>query len=629
MKIAYGVTWGERKRPRLSVAWTVMVLFALLMSSMSVPQRERMAAEAARLIGVIVRYEPGQAEAAKTAVEDAGGRVGNDLGIIGGFTAEVPDGAIRTISSSRSVFSITPDGSVQLLGLWDDDDPLELDDDLLSPEGESGVLGLGESEQLGLLSRISDAIGATNAWKYGLTGRGVDVAMIDTGVVPVDGLTYPGKVINGPDLSFEGSFPEVRYMDTYGHGTHMAGIIAGRDADADPSRGRWYNRDKFMGVAPDARIVNVKVANNEGATDVSQVIAAIDWVVQHRRDPGMNIRVLNLSFGTDGVQDYQLDPLTYAAEVAWRKGIVVVVAAGNGGFGNQKLNNPAYDPHVIAVGASDNMGTASTRDDTIPEWSSWGDGVRNPDFAVPGKSVISLRAPGSMIDELYPQAVVAERFFKGSGTSQAAAAMSGAAALIIQQRPDITPDQLKRLFVKTADTLPNANAQAQGNGVIDLAEAATTRTPSHWESRQPYPYATGTGSLEASRGSVHVADENGNELTGEQDIFGSPWDGRTWSSDSWNGRTWSGGTWNGNTWSGDSWNGQSWAGRTWSGNTWSGRTWSGNTWSGRTWSGRTWSGRTWSGRTWSGRTWSGVTWSGRTWSGRTWSGRTWSSASWE
>ena len=170
-------------------------------------------------------------------------------------------------------------------------------------------------------------------------GQGVDVALIDSGVAPVQGLTAPGKVINGADLSFEQGADHLRYMDTYGHGTHLAGLIAGRDADWSPS-----NHDSFSGVAPDARIVNVKVANAMGATDVSQVIAAIDWVVQHKNDNGMNIRVLNLSFGTDGVQNYVLDPLTYAAEVAWRKGIVVVAAAGNSQFGNQRAQQPRLRP---------------------------------------------------------------------------------------------------------------------------------------------------------------------------------------------------------------------------------------------------------------------------------------------
>jgi serine protease AprX len=191
----------------------------------------------------------------------------------------------------------------------------------------------------------------------------------------VQGLTGPGKVVNGADLSFEGQLDGFRYLDTFGHGTHMAGIIAGRDDAVVPGR-EGNDNTNFMGIAPDAQILNVKVASSNGATDVSQVLAAIDWVVQHRNDNGMNVRVLNLSFGTDSTQSYVLDPLSYAAEVAWRKGIVVVAAAGNSQFGNNQLNNPAYNPHLLAVGANDTKGTFDTADDVVPDWSERGDGVR-------------------------------------------------------------------------------------------------------------------------------------------------------------------------------------------------------------------------------------------------------------
>jgi serine protease AprX len=174
----------------------------------------------------------------------------------------------------------------------------------------------------------------------------VDVALLDTGVVEVEGLR--GKVVHGPDLSYEADDAALRHKDTYGHGTHLAGIIAGRDSGAyGVDKG---DEDHFLGMAPEARVVSVKLADASGATDVSQVIAGIDWVVQNKNRNGLNIRVLNLSFGTDGVQSYLLDSLTYAVEVAWRKGMVVVVSAGNEGFGSAKLNNPAYDPHVLAGG---------------------------------------------------------------------------------------------------------------------------------------------------------------------------------------------------------------------------------------------------------------------------------------
>src|SRR5204863_415455 len=155
-----------------------------------------------------------------------------------------------------------------------------------------------------------------------------------------------------------------------------------------------------------------------GATDVSQVLAGIDWVVQHRNDNGMNIRVVNLSFGTDSTQSYLLDPLAYAAEVAWLHGIVVVVSAGNTGFGSAQLNDPAYDPYVLAVAADDTKGSDSPDDDAIPDFQTRGNAVRHPDLVAPGKSIVGLRDPGSFIDQAFPAGRLSRtRLFRGCGSS--------------------------------------------------------------------------------------------------------------------------------------------------------------------------------------------------------------------
>jgi serine protease AprX len=444
-----------------------------------------------------------------------------------------------------------------------------------------------------------EVTGAGEYWNNGYTGRGVDVALLDTGVVEVNGLRS-GKVVYGPDLSYEADNPDLRHKDTYGHGTHMAGIIAGRDDFAPIYKG---NENGFLGMAPGSRVVSVKLADATGATDVSQVIAGIDWVVQNKNKNGLNIRVLNLSFGTDGVQSYLLDPLTYAAEVAWRKGIVVVVSAGNEGFGSTKLNNPAYDPHVLAVGGADGAGTYDYADDTIQSWSSRGDGTRNPDLVAPGASLVSLRDPGSTVDTEYPTARVATRFFKGTGTSQAAAVVSGAAALVIQQRPTITPNQVKKLLTDGAQRLWRADAVAQGRGMLDLKFVRDRVTPSAAAAAQPFAFATGTGSLEASRGSIHQLNQAGAVLAGETDAFGGAWDGRRWSGEAWTGVTWTGGAWSGTAFTGGAWNGQVWSGRRWSSGSWTGRRWSGSAWTAGTWTGRMWTGSTWSGRRWSGGGW--------------------------
>ncbi|MGA3058498.1 MAG: S8 family serine peptidase, partial [Candidatus Limnocylindrales bacterium] len=215
--------------------------------------------------------------------------------------------------------------------------------------------------------------GAAAWWDAGYTGAGVDVALIDTGVSPVAGLDAPRKIVYGPDLSLESQAPNLTNLDTNGHGTFMAGLIAGQDATLTAP---YSSASAYRGMAPDARIVSLKVGVADGGTDVSQVIAAIDWVVQHRHDNGLNIRVINLSYGTNSPQAYTVDPLAYAAEQAWKAGIVVVAAGGHLRFqryGNTALGlaDPAYDPYLVAVGASDSMGTATLADDEVAWFSPW------------------------------------------------------------------------------------------------------------------------------------------------------------------------------------------------------------------------------------------------------------------
>src|SRR6185437_3069889 len=199
--------------------------------------------------------------------------------------------------------------------------------------------------------------GATQWWNAGYTGAGVDVALIDSGVSPVAGLDAPGKVLYGPDLSLESQAPNLRNLDTYGHGTFMAGLIPGKDAGLTAPYAS-APASAYRGMAPDARIVSLKVATADGGTDVTQMIAAIDWAVQHAHDPGLNIRVINISYGTNSAQSSTVDPLAYAAEQAWKQGIVVVAAGGNSGFQSHMnnapaLSDPAIDRYVIAVGATD------------------------------------------------------------------------------------------------------------------------------------------------------------------------------------------------------------------------------------------------------------------------------------
>jgi serine protease AprX len=541
---------------------------------------------------VIVRTTPGGGADAKRALARAGGAFRLRLKVLHGFSATLPSSHLGAFESASGVAGVTVDAT-------------------LAPQSVNGYDASTDGNSMYSITR--KITGASDYWNGGYTGKGVDVALIDTGVVPVDGLTAGGKVVNGADVSFESQSSSFRYLDTNGHGTFMSSLIAGKDDGVTSVTGA--GPDQFLGMAPDARIINVKVGDSNGAADVSQVIAGIQWVVQHRNDHGMNIRVLNLSYGTDGVQSYLLDPLAYAAEVAWRKGIVVVASAGNSGYGSDTLNDPALDPYVIAVGAVDTNGTLTKNDDSVPTWSSSGDGIRNPDLVAPGRSIVGLRDPESQIDQSYPSAVVGGRFFRGSGTSQAAAIVSGAVALIEQRTPAITPDQVKALLTRSATKVASYKAIAQGSGELNLRSAYSMSVPI---STQTFPTSTGTGSLELSRGSGHLS-MNGQTLTGERDIFGVLWSSSAMAQTEWAGTSWSGGTWNGDAWTGSGWT---------TTNSWTRNEWATTTWTHASWSGASWTSNVWSKNSWSRNSWSGTVWTRNSWSSDTFARNSWSSVSW-
>jgi serine protease AprX len=360
--------------------------------------------------------------------------------------------------------------------------------------------------------------GTGTAGLYAPDGRGVDVALVDSGVVPVGSLAEPGRVVYGPDFSSERRDADLRNLDTFGHGTHLAGLIAGRDP-------------RFAGVAPGARLVSVKIAGADGETNLGRVLAALDWIRRNHDADGYNIRVVNLSLGVPG-DDYRSDVLAWAVEQLWKEGIVVVAAAGNQGVFTRTLDMPADDPFVIAAGASDTRGTVDPRDDRVADFSSrsrW----RAPDFVAPGTNVVSLRVPGSTLDSEFSGARVESRFFRGSGTSQAAAITSGLAARLISARPWLVPDQVKALLADGAVDLPDPRS-ADGAGRIDLRRTLALPTPDRDEVRQRWAP------------SVLDLDKLRAELDGEDDPAlgpGAQWSGRRWSGRRWSGRRWSGAKW--------------------------------------------------------------------------------------
>jgi serine protease AprX len=480
----------------------------------------------------------------------------------------------------------------------------------------SSGLGYDPVTDKGSLFNVEQAIGAQDLYAAGFTGKGVGVALIDTGVAPVAGLTS-GNVVDGPDLSFDSQDASTAHVDGFGHGTHLASIIAGRDTAGLPAS--YLSPTSWHGVAPDATLVDVKVGASDGAVDVSQVIAGIDWVVQHAADN--HTRVINLSYGTDSVQSSMVDPLAFAVENAWKHGIVVVVSGGNEGDTSKTLADPASDPHVIAVGAMDDAGTAATSDDTVPSWSTHGTDARHVDVVAPGVSVLGLRDPGSTVDVANPSAAVGSRFERGSGTSQAAAVVSGEVALLLQANPALTPDQVKVLLQNNADGLPRTSTVMGGSGGTDLHKVYQQLLK-----LAPIPappassWGTGTGSLEAARGDAHVGDGT-TELTGEFDVFGQPWNGTAWAKADAGRTVWKGGTWRGETLTGSAWKDMGGGRKAWPTATWTptGTTPTTADWTSKLWRDDSWSSKLWRDDSWSSKLWRDDSWSSKLWRDDSWS----------
>src|SRR4051812_3937920 len=468
---------------------------------------------------VVVERAPASHAAERAAVRH-GGTVGRALPLAGGFAAPVPARSLPALRRAASIAGVWSDARVSMRS---------------GPDCLAGD------------ATCFDSLPPEAAWQRAIglesvpnkfQGDGVTVASIDTGVTPTPDLG--ARLLARVDLTSERDG-----LDRFGHGTHMAGVIAG---DGTTSFGA------YEGSAPETRLVSVKVAGWDGATDVSTVIAGLQWVVSNRARFG--IRVVNLSWGTDGAQGYGVDPLDRAVERAWEAGLVVIVSAGNQGPGPDTIMKPADDPFVITVGAADTNGTATTLDDAVAPFSAAGptpDGLAKPDVLAPGVSIVSDRAPGSTVDAFRPAARLGATMFKGSGTSQAAAVVAGVAARMLDVDPTLTNDELKGVLMATAAR--RLAGPGAGAGVIDAAAATVAVTPPKKGPAPVLPVAnaglkpsTGTGSIEASRGTLRVygdidGDGTPDPIAGEIDALGLPWDAAAFAAAQWTATTWEGAAW--------------------------------------------------------------------------------------
>jgi serine protease AprX len=315
----------------------------------------------------------------------------------------------------------------------------------------------------------------------GPTGAGVSVAVLDTGVATTSDLGS-SRIVGWKDYVNKEKVP----YDDAGHGTFVAGLIAGDGTASLPLDDGGFAQMQFRGVAPEANIVGVKVLDGTGQGRSSAVMAGILWAVAHK--DRYNIRVMNLSIGSNPAAPADFDPIAKAVEFAWRHGITVVCAAGNEGeFGPGGILSPANSPYVITVGATDTRQTPSLSDDAVTYYSSVGptlwDETAKPDLVAPGNRLVSLRVRDSYIDANYPQNLIPVGSYAPadpdtdpdyvmlSGTSASAPVAAGVAALMIGQDSRLSPDDVKVRMMKTADPLRGASRFQQGAGLLDADEA--------------------------------------------------------------------------------------------------------------------------------------------------------------
>jgi serine protease AprX len=559
-----------------SSARTLAVVAAAFAATAGLPAVA--AAGPVQQVDVVVQSTGDRAFAAQ-AIDAAGGTVTVDLPIVDGVAARVPATAVDDLARAPGVLAVTPNSSVTTAGLATADTTrtATVKQAFLQSTGAAklharGVVG---THRPGTPTRVA------------LIDTGVDTEAATTGdlagrIVPVKDPRDP----RAPQVACVDMSGEQSCDDDYGHGTFMAGLIAG---DGAASGGR------FSGSAPGAEIVSIKIAGRSGASDVTKVLAAVQWAVSFRER--YDIGVLNLSLGTNSRTDPRIDPLNRAVQRAWNSGIVVVAAAGNSGRPQDgqpwTVTKPADDPLVLAVGAVDDRETPGTSDDRVPRFSSrGGPGLAKPDVVAPGAHLVSLRAVGSTLDGVGTK--LDGTYRRGSGTSMSAAVVSGAVALLREARPTWSPDQVKHAVKASARKVALDDPYAVGRGLPDIYEATSADLTGATQPRstpgQLGPLddsraglvVLGTGCTDASvSGLLPVVGEPTcvlGPLLGELTAQGMTFDGNDWTGNDWTEATWYASQWTGNDWTGNDWTGNDWTGNDWTGNDWTGNDWTGNDW---------------------------------------------------
>lgn len=465
------------------------------------PLLAEMAAEVPdQLVRVIAQKVAGTQDA-ETLVAELGGQVVSDLSIINAFAAEMTAEAALELAQADGVRWVSLDAPVESAGgKPPKDEPTTTD-----PE-----------------NTYLDTMGVYDLWDMGLTGAGIGVAIVDSGIAEEEGWNI--EVITQKFATNSRSD-----KDIYGHGTHVAGIVAGNGSDSN---------GMYRGIAPGVKLISIKVADGDGLAYESDVVAGLQWVYENHT--AYNIRVVNISLNTTTEQSYHVSPLDAAVEILWFNGIVVVASAGNYWDENSSFNpvqaSPANDPFIITVGAIDEKGTTRTRDDNWANFSAIGnttDGFHKPDIHAPGKDIVSLLSRSSPWGEQYPERVTANgEYIRLSGTSMSAPMVTGVVALLLEDEPNLTPDQVKYRLINTSYWAGTVKS-------LDAYKAVTGNTTES-ANQGLYPsQLLATGDDPIAWGSVG-------------------WNSVGWNSVGWNSVGWNSVGWNSVGWNSVGWNSTFW-----------------------------------------------------------------------
>src|SRR3954447_13351629 len=404
------------------------------------------------------------------------------------------------------------------------------------------------------------AAGAAVDWLNG-SPKAPTIAIVDSGIDPAHTADFGNRVIGQVNLA---SLTPNSPGDGYGHGTFVAGIAAG----AAPG---------YAGAAPKANLLSVDVMNDHGQATVADVINACDWILANKST--YNIQVANFSLHSMNRASVLFDPLDQAVEKLWLNGVVVVAASGN--YATDAVNTasgvnfaPGNDPFVITVGAADIGSSLGAGDDQVAPWSAWGytpDGFMKPDIGAPGRYMVGPVTAGGGLVLSRPPNVGKTGYMQLSGTSFAAPIVAGAAAMLPQQQPMLTPGQVKGAPMATALPQVKVKAGALGVGEVNIALSRM------YQKTPPNPNA-GLNQF----------------LTKAADATTTVFNAAAWQSAAKSNAAWNSAAWGSAAWSDAAWSSAAWSSAAWSDAAWSSAAWGSAAWSDAAWSDAAWSDAAWS-----------------------------------